>query len=198
MAGHDADTAIVDSPLGRIRLGGQDDDVLTGLYLADHDRCPAVEAGSDRTTTGPSTACGQQLDEYFAGTRTEFDVALELQGSPFQVEVWTALRAIPYGETTSYAAIARAIGRPDAVRAVGAANGRNPISIIVPCHRVIGADGSLTGYGWGVDRKAWLLDHRARSREHLFSARQSRQVAAPGRRPRPRRPAGWPAGASPG
>jgi methylated-DNA-[protein]-cysteine S-methyltransferase len=101
----------------------------------------------------------RQLDEYFEGQRKNFNVPLELHGSPFQVQVWTALRAIPYGQTASYAAIAQAVGRPAAVRAVGAANGRNPVSIIVPCHRVIGADGSLTGYGWGVERKAWLLAH---------------------------------------
>jgi methylated-DNA-[protein]-cysteine S-methyltransferase len=148
----------VDSPVGRIRLSGRDDGVLTGLHLADHHRCPPAPAGwiGDDDAFQPVR---QQLGEYFAGTRTEFDVALELRGRPFQVEVWTALQAIPYGETTSYAGVARAVGRPDAVRAVGAANGRNPISIIVPCHRVIGADGSLTGYGWGVDCKAWLLQH---------------------------------------
>jgi methylated-DNA-[protein]-cysteine S-methyltransferase len=95
-------------------------------------------------------------------------VALELEGSPFQVEVWTALRAIPFGATVSYGDIARAVGRPGAVRAVGAANGRNPISIIVPCHRVIGADGTLTGYGWGVDRKAWLLAHERAPGTTLF------------------------------
>jgi methylated-DNA-[protein]-cysteine S-methyltransferase len=149
---------LVDSPVGRLRLSGRDDGVLTGLHLADHDRCPPPAAGwayDDALFDGVR----QQLEEYFAGGRTEFDVPLELRGSAFQVAVWTALRAIPYGETASYARIARAVGRPEAVRAVGAANGRNPISIIVPCHRVIGADGSLTGYGWGVERKAWLLQH---------------------------------------
>jgi methylated-DNA-[protein]-cysteine S-methyltransferase len=147
----------LDSPVGRIRLVGRDE-VLTGLYLADHHRCPPPPAEwwvDEEAFEAPR----QQLEEYFDGSRREFDVELDLRGSPFQVEVWTALRAIPYGVTTSYASIARAVGRPAAVRAVGAANGRNPISIIVPCHRVIGADGSLTGYGWGVDRKAWLLDH---------------------------------------
>jgi methylated-DNA-[protein]-cysteine S-methyltransferase len=153
----------VDSPVGRIRLSGRTDGVLTGLHLADHDRCPPPGAGwtyNDAAFDGAR----QQLEEYFAGTRTEFDVPLELDGSAFQVAVWKALRTIPYGETTSYARIARAVGRPDAVRAVGAANGRNPISIIVPCHRVIGADGSMTGYGWGVERKAWLLHHERAGR----------------------------------
>ena len=144
--------------MGRIRLSGRDDGVLTGLHLADHHRCPpaATDWSSDNTAFEDVR---QQLEEYFDGVRTDFDVPLELRGSDFQVAVWTALRAIPYGQTTSYAGIARAVGRPDAVRAVGAANGRNPISIIVPCHRVIGADGSLTGYGWGVEHKAWLLQH---------------------------------------
>ncbi len=148
----------VDSPVGRIRLSGQNNGVLTGLHLADHDRCPPAGAGWMRDDD-IFDRVRQQLDEYFAGTRAGFDVPLELRGRPFQVDVWTALRAIPYGETTSYAGVARAVGRPDAVRAVGAANGRNPISIIVPCHRVIGADGSLTGYGWGLECKAWLLQH---------------------------------------
>jgi methylated-DNA-[protein]-cysteine S-methyltransferase len=152
----------LDSPLGRIRLSGQDDEGLTGLHLADHDRCPVVEAGSICDDTAFDGAA-QQLQEYFSGSRTEFDVPLALRGTTFQVGVWRALQGVPYGETTSYAAIARAVGRPHAVRAVGAANGRNPISIIVPCHRVIGADGTLTGYGWGVDCKAWLLDHERAS-----------------------------------
>ncbi len=156
----------VDSPLGPIRLVGRDE-VLTGLYLADHQHCPPPEAGwvADEEAFG---AARRQLDEYFAGDRKEFSLALDLEGSPFQVEVWTALLAIPFGTTASYRDIALAIGRPAAVRAVGAANGRNPISIIVPCHRVIGADGSLTGYGWGVDRKAWLLAHERDGGTTLF------------------------------
>ncbi|HEX7610606.1 MAG TPA: methylated-DNA--[protein]-cysteine S-methyltransferase, partial [Solirubrobacteraceae bacterium] len=102
-----------------------------------------------------------QLAAYFAGTLTEFDVQLELAGTDFQREVWQALRAIPYGETISYGELAQRVGKPSASRAVGLANGRNPIAIIVPCHRVIGADGSLTGYGGGLARKAWLLEHEA-------------------------------------
>ena len=156
----------VESPLGRIRLVGRDE-VLTGLYLADHGHCPPAGARWSVDDQAFEMA-RQQLEEYFSGTRREFSVPLDLEGSPFQVEVWTALRAIPYGETVSYADIARAVGRPAAVRAVGAANGRNPISIIVPCHRVIGADGSLTGYGWGVDRKAWLLAHEHDRTSTLF------------------------------
>jgi methylated-DNA-[protein]-cysteine S-methyltransferase len=104
-------------------------------------------------------AARRQLDEYFAGTRRQFDLALHPTGTPFQLEVWGALLAIPYGETVSYADIARRIRRPRAVRAVGAANGANPLAIIVPCHRVIGSHGDLVGYGGGLPAKRWLLAH---------------------------------------
>jgi methylated-DNA-[protein]-cysteine S-methyltransferase len=157
----------VDSPIGRIRLTGRNGK-LSGLHLADHHRCPPADAQWTLDEDAFDDV-RQQLEEYFEGSREVFDVALDLEGSPFQVEVWTALTAIPYGQTTSYAAIAQAVGRPTAVRAVGAANGRNPISVIVPCHRVIGADGRLTGYGWGVDCKAWLLDHERAATSSLFS-----------------------------
>lgn len=101
----------------------------------------------------------RQLNAYFDGTLTDFDLPLLLEGTPFRMKCWQALRTIPYGETISYGEQARRIGNPKATRAVGGANHHNPISIIVPCHRVIGADGSLTGYGGGVDVKAWLLTH---------------------------------------
>ncbi|MCX6529166.1 MAG: methylated-DNA--[protein]-cysteine S-methyltransferase [Actinobacteria bacterium] len=100
-----------------------------------------------------------QLSEYFARQRTVFAVQLDLLGTPFQVEVWNLLARIPYGETTSYGQQAKWVGRPAAVRAVGGANGRNPVAIVLPCHRVIGANGSLTGFGGGVERKIWLLEH---------------------------------------
>jgi methylated-DNA-[protein]-cysteine S-methyltransferase len=103
-------------------------------------------------------AATSQLDEYFAGERREFELELDLAGTPFQLRVWEALRAIPYGTTISYGELARTIERPDRVRAVGSAVGRTPVPIIVPCHRVIGADGSLTGYGGGLDRKRALLE----------------------------------------
>lgn len=105
----------------------------------------------------------RQLEEYFAGTRTSFDLPLAAGGTVFQAGVWSALRDIPFAQTRSYADVARAISNPKAVRAVGAANGRNPIAIVVPCHRVIGADGSLTGYGGGIERKRWLLEHEKRA-----------------------------------
>lgn len=104
-------------------------------------------------------AAERQLAEYFAGERQVFDLVLEPMGTPFQLAAWQVLRTIRYGTTISYAEQARALGKPSAVRAVGGANGRNPLAIVVPCHRVVGADGRLTGYAGGVDRKAWLLDH---------------------------------------
>jgi methylated-DNA-[protein]-cysteine S-methyltransferase len=100
----------------------------------------------------------RQLGEYFSGARKTFDLPISLRGTPFQLEVWYSLLRIPYGTTRTYAEIAKSIGRPKATRAVGAANGANPIPIIVPCHRVIGSDGSLTGFGGGIDVKRWLLD----------------------------------------
>lgn len=110
----------------------------------------------------------EQLRAYFAGELRDFDLALDIQGTPFQKRVWAELRNIPYGETRSYSDVANAIGAPKAVRATGAANGRNPIPIVVPCHRVIGADGSLTGYGGGLPLKRFLLDLEAR---HPYSIR---------------------------
>ena len=112
----------------------------------------------------------QQLNEYFAGERKEFDLPLALKGTEFQLEVLEELKKIPYGETTSYGDIAKRIGRPKAVRAVGAANGRNPIPIIVPCHRVIGSNGQLVGYGGGLERKRWLLEHEKRNAPDSHSA----------------------------
>ncbi len=148
----------IDSPMGPLLLVGRPG-VLCGLYLASHERCrtPDPSWTEDAETFGDVR---RQLDDYFAGARVDFELELDLtDGTTFQTEVWQALRGIPFGETISYGELARRIGRPAAVRAVGSANGRNPVSIIVPCHRVIGADGSLTGYGWGTERKAWLLDH---------------------------------------
>jgi methylated-DNA-[protein]-cysteine S-methyltransferase len=100
-----------------------------------------------------------QLDDYFAGRRTSFDLPLDLQGTPFQQDAWRALAEIPFGETRTYAQQAGRLGRPSASRAVGAANGRNPLSIVLPCHRVVGSDGSLTGFAGGLETKRWLLEH---------------------------------------
>jgi len=150
----------VESPLCDL-LVTRGDDGLTGLCLP---------TGRYRQRVGDEWArdddafddIRRELDEYFAGTLQDFTVPLSPRGSTFQKQVWQALSEIPYGETTSYGKVAASIGHPDGARAVGVANGQNPIPIIVPCHRVIGADGSLTGYGGGLDAKRWLLDHEAR------------------------------------
>ena len=122
---------------------------------------PADDGSAGRPAAATLAAAAEQLDEYFAGARTVFDLPLAPRGTPFQQRVWQALRGIPFGDTISYAELARRIETPRAVRAVGGANARNPLSIIVPCHRVVGMDGSLTGFGGGIERKRWLLGHEA-------------------------------------
>ena len=143
------------SPIGTIELRGTAAG-LTGVFMEMHRHEPARPAEAVRDA-GPLRSARLELEEYFAGGRREFSQALAPAGTAFQQRVWEALRAIPYGETISYRELARQVGNPLAVRAVGQANGRNPISIIVPCHRVIAADGSLGGYGGGLERKGWLL-----------------------------------------
>ena len=149
----------VDSPIGKLMLTA-DDVGLTGLYTNRSRDWPKTTAGW-RRDDAPFATVHAQLDAYFAGSLIDFDLDLAPQGTPFQMRVWRALCDIPLGETTSYGALARRLGNPNASRAVGLANGQNPISIIVPCHRVIGADGSLTGYGGGLPRKRFLLQHEA-------------------------------------
>ena len=150
---------LVPSPLGDL-LVARDEIGLTALYLSTgrHSMTPATGWVRDDDAFADVRA---QLDEYFAGTRRTFDVPLHPSGSAFQLRAWQALCEIPYGETVSYGAQATRLGTPTAFRAVGSANGQNPISIIVPCHRVIGANGSLVGYGGGLDAKRWLLQHEA-------------------------------------
>ena len=161
------------SPLGPLTLVGTED-ALTEIWL------PSGDDGARRVdrdwaqATAPFREPVRQLTAYFAGTLREFDLRLEPAGTPFQQRVWQALREIPYGQTVSYGEIARRIGRPDAVRAVGAANGRNPLAIVVPCHRVIGSDGRLVGYGGGLPAKSLLLELERRG------------VGAPARPARPR------------
>ena len=153
-----------ESPVGLITIAG-DGETVTTLRMEDQaDPPPRTEEWvRDETAFG---AVVDQLDEYFAGERTEFAVALRLQGTEFQRRVWAGLLEVPYGETISYGELARRIGQPTASRAVGLANGRNPVAIIVPCHRVIGSSGALTGYGGGLHRKRALLDLE-RSRRQL-------------------------------
>lgn len=143
---------IHDSPVGPLTLVS-DGDWLVGLHFEGWNPPAAALHKSDALLA--TTA--RQLDAYFAGRLKTFDLPLAPRGTPFQQRVWSALRAIPFGETRSYGQLAAALGKPSAMRAVGAANGRNPIAIVVPCHRVIGADGSLTGFGGGIERKKFLL-----------------------------------------
>ncbi|MFI6560237.1 methylated-DNA--[protein]-cysteine S-methyltransferase [Streptomyces sp. NPDC050534] len=147
---------VVPSPYGPLTLVA-DDGVLCGLYMTDQRHRPPEETFGDRDGT-PFAEAEQQLKAYFAGELKEFTLQLRLNGTPFQRTVWDELRRIPYGETRSYGQLAEALGKPAASRAVGLANGKNPIGVIVPCHRVVGADGSLTGYGGGLARKRLLLD----------------------------------------
>jgi methylated-DNA-[protein]-cysteine S-methyltransferase len=155
---------IIDSPIGPLTMVAADG-MLTGLYL------DAPRSGSAREEPGaevlgapadpasePFATAAHQLAAYFAGRLTEFTLPLAPAGTPFQRRVWAGLQAIPYGETWSYGHLASKIGSPGAARAVGLANGRNPIAVVIPCHRVIGSDGSLTGYGGGLDRKRYLLN----------------------------------------
>ncbi|WP_416666490.1 methylated-DNA--[protein]-cysteine S-methyltransferase [Egbenema bharatensis] len=157
---------VYDSPLQSLRLVS-DGRSLIGLYMMseNHPFTPQPDWLEDDAVV-PFPAAKQQLSAYFAGTLTEFDLPLQLQGTPFQQRVWAALQTIPYGSTLSYGELAQKIGQPKASRAVGLANGRNPVSIIVPCHRVIGANGKLTGYGGGVERKQWLLNHERVIKTH--------------------------------
>ncbi|TYK50696.1 methylated-DNA--[protein]-cysteine S-methyltransferase [Actinomadura decatromicini] len=156
---------VLDSPVGDLTLVAVDGG-LAGLYMEVQRHRPSDEMlgipGDPKDE--PFASAAEQLSAYFAGDLTEFDLPLNLLGTPFQQQVWTALQEIPYGETTTYGQIAVDLGKPSASRAVGLANGRNPISLIVPCHRVVGANGALTGYGGGLDRKRYLLDFERKTR----------------------------------
>lgn len=156
----------IDSPVGTLTLVASEG-VLSGLFMVDQRHRPPIGTFGARDPA-PFPAVIDQLAAYFAGERITFDVPLAAAGTPIQRTVWTALRRIPYGQTLSYGQIAQRLGRPGASRAVGMANGANPIGIIVPCHRVVGANGSLTGYGGGLQRKRFLLDlEQRRTRPQL-------------------------------
>ena len=150
---------IVDSPVGPLQLAGGDGVLMRLDFGAG--RHPARPAASWIRDDAAFADAAAQLKDYFAGRLKRFDLALEAIGSHYQMETWAALREIPYGETVSYGEIARRIGDPGGARAVGMANNANPIAIVVPCHRVIGASGTLTGYAGGIERKRWLLDHES-------------------------------------
>lgn len=147
------------SPVGPLQLVASDAGLVAILWP--DEREGRVKLGADPTTNPDHPILrktADQLTEYFAGTRTTFDLPLDLRGTEFQVATWQSLATIPYGETATYSEQAARIGRPTAVRAIGAANGRNPVSIVLPCHRVVGADGSLTGFAGGLEAKHFLLD----------------------------------------
>ena len=147
----------MDSPVEPLLLAADDN----GLQLIEFHSPRHPMARLEKWVEGKNSILDMtraQLDEYFSGTRKEFDLPLAPQGTPFQTEVWHTLATIPYGETISYAQLAQRVGKPTAMRAVGAANGRNPLPIVLPCHRVIGADGSLTGFGGGLPTKQFLLE----------------------------------------
>lgn len=146
----------IESPIGELLLLG-DEQALHGLYMQNGRKAVTVAPDWKRSAQ-PFASVTEQLSEYFAAGRVTFDVPLLMHGTPFERRVWSALQEIPYGETVSYGEIARRIGQSQAARAVGLANGRNPIAVIVPCHRVVGANGTLTGYGGGLKRKRILLE----------------------------------------
>ena len=152
----------VPSPVGRLQLVATDAALVAvefeGRGSPSHPDAPRP------SRHGVLDRAARELDDYFAGRRRTFSLRLAPEGTDFQRRVWKALLAIPFGETRAYSDIARAVGSPRAVRAVGAANGKNPLAVVVPCHRVIGADGSLTGYGGGLERKRWLLRHEGSRR----------------------------------
>ncbi|HLV24966.1 MAG TPA: methylated-DNA--[protein]-cysteine S-methyltransferase [Gemmatimonadales bacterium] len=154
----------LESPIGNLLLTARDEG-LTGVWFEQHRHAPQ-ERGSEAVTASSTSeaarilrSAADQLAEYFAGERRQFTLALAARGTPFQLQVWRALASIPYGSAVSYAWLAERVEKPTAIRAVGGANARNPLSIVVPCHRVIGANGSLTGFGGGLERKRWLLEH---------------------------------------
>ena len=154
-------TTCIRTPIGALRLASNGS-ALTRVSIADTDAPEESDIPADDDAV--LAAAREQLGAYFDMRLTRFDLPLEARGTEFQRRVWDSLRVIPFGQTISYAELARRIDSPKAVRAVGAANGRNPLMIVVPCHRVIGADGSLTGFGGGIERKRWLLDHERRVR----------------------------------
>jgi methylated-DNA-[protein]-cysteine S-methyltransferase len=159
-------TTTIDSPVGELRIIASERGLRAILWGAeDVARIAAIDDGDlveERTPLLDEAV--RQLQEYFAGTRRDFDLPLDPAGTPFQQSAWNVLRTIPYGKTMSYGEQARRLGDPNKARAVGAANGKNPLSIVVPCHRVIGSSGELTGFAAGIDVKSWLLDHERQPR----------------------------------
>jgi methylated-DNA-[protein]-cysteine S-methyltransferase len=150
---------IINSPIGELLLLGNES-ALTGLHFSPY-QWTSASTGDLPRDDGPFGAVIEQLREYFAGDRKTFDLALALKGTQFQQRVWAMLQEIPYGRTATYGELATQLGQPGAARAVGMANNRNPVAVIVPCHRVVGSNGALVGYGGGLDRKRMLLELEA-------------------------------------
>ncbi|EGV42980.2 methylated-DNA--[protein]-cysteine S-methyltransferase [Bizionia argentinensis JUB59] len=159
---------IINSPLGYIKIIG-DADGISSIIILNTD-LPAEAEGEKITDVIPECLqdCAYQLNEYFEGSRKQFDLKLNPEGTAFQKKVWDALSTIPYGKTVSYLELSKTIGDVKAIRAVANANGKNPLWIVIPCHRVIGSDGSLTGYAGGLHRKKWLLDHENPYKQQLL------------------------------
>lgn len=157
-------SATIDTPVGAMTVVASDDGLRAVLWPDDENRVD-LPAGVVEDPDHPVVAAASaQLREYFTGERIAFDLPLDLVGTDFQQAVWRSLATIPYGETATYGEQADRLGRPTAARAVGSANGKNPVSIVLPCHRVVGADGSMTGFAGGIDTKRFLIDHEARVR----------------------------------
>ena len=154
----------MESPVGRLKLVASDQGLVAILWENDPPRRVRLGVPQENNAHPVLLPTEQQLKQYFQGNRHSFELPLDLQGTSFQRAVWEALLSIPYGETRSYGQLANQLGNPRAVRAVGAANGRNPVSIVVPCHRVVGSTGKLTGFAGGLEAKAYLLAHEIRSR----------------------------------
>jgi len=158
-------TTTMDSPVGELRLIAGENGLRAILWGAeDAERIASIDDELVEGTTPVLDEAISQLQEYFAGTRREFDLPLDPAGTEFQQSAWMVLRTIPYGQTISYGQQAEQLGDPNKARAVGAANGKNPLSIVVPCHRVVGSNGHLTGFAAGIDVKSWLLDHERQPR----------------------------------
>jgi methylated-DNA-[protein]-cysteine S-methyltransferase len=158
-------TTTMDSPVGELRLIAGENGLRAILWGAeDAERIASIDDELVEGTTPVLDEAISQLEEYFAGTRREFDLPLDPAGTEFQQSAWMVLRTIPYGQTISYGQQAEQLGDPNKARAVGAANGKNPLSIVVPCHRVVGSNGHLTGFAAGIDVKSWLLDHERQPR----------------------------------
>lgn len=155
-------TAIVDSPLGKIEINGDSSGLGSVIFL------DSEEIVISNTIPSELKEAATQLNEYFKGERKEFTVKLSPKGTDFQQKVWKELQKIPFGKTVSYQQIANQLGNPKVIRAAASANGKNPISIIIPCHRVIGSDGSLTGYAGGLHRKKWLLELESNSQQQFL------------------------------